>query len=282
MADVPVPPPPPPPPPPGTGGPSFPHRRIGEILSAAFELYGRYWRALVPIVAVVVVPLTIVQYLLIEAVDDPTVDRRIEDGRVIIELSSGFWAGVLANLFVAFFAAFISFVLTGAITRAAAGTLIGRELTLEAAFGYGIGRFWSIVWVSLLVGLAVAGGFILLIIPGIIFFTKLAASLPALVVEDRRGTQAMSRSWNLTSGHFWHVLGTVVLAAIIAGLVSSVLTVPFSDSGWFLRAIVASVASIVTTPFTALVTMLVYVDLRARKEGLGPAGLEADLQRTAT
>ena len=36
---------------------------VGEILSAAFQLYRRHWRTLLTIAAVVVVPLTLLQYL---------------------------------------------------------------------------------------------------------------------------------------------------------------------------------------------------------------------------
>jgi hypothetical protein len=37
-------------------------RGIGELLRAAFQLYRRYWCTLMAIAAVVVVPLTLVQY----------------------------------------------------------------------------------------------------------------------------------------------------------------------------------------------------------------------------
>ena len=46
----------------GGGMAALPPRGIGEILSAAFQLYRRYWRTLVAIAAVVVVPLTLLQY----------------------------------------------------------------------------------------------------------------------------------------------------------------------------------------------------------------------------
>jgi hypothetical protein len=36
---------------------------IGEILSTAFRLYQRHWRTLLAIAAVVVVPITLLQYL---------------------------------------------------------------------------------------------------------------------------------------------------------------------------------------------------------------------------
>jgi hypothetical protein len=41
---------------------TLPPRGIGEILSAAFQLYRRHWRTLLAIAAVVVVPLTLLQY----------------------------------------------------------------------------------------------------------------------------------------------------------------------------------------------------------------------------
>ena len=47
------------------GGAAVPHQMgIGEILSAAFDLYRRHWRTLWAIAAVVVVPLTLLQYFL--------------------------------------------------------------------------------------------------------------------------------------------------------------------------------------------------------------------------
>ena len=54
--------------------------------------------------------------------------------------------------------------------------------------------------VSVLVGLATVGGLILLVIPGIYIGVRLAVSIEALVVEGRRGTQAMGRSWELVGG----------------------------------------------------------------------------------
>ena len=47
------------------GGAALPRPMgIGEILSTAFKLYQRHWRTLLAIAAVVVVPFTLLQYLL--------------------------------------------------------------------------------------------------------------------------------------------------------------------------------------------------------------------------
>ena len=76
---------------------------------------------------------------------------------------------------------------------------------------------------SLLVGLAVAGGLILLVIPGLIFLIFLSVSVPVLIVENRRGPSAMSRSWNLVKGHFWHAVGVIIVAGIITGIVGGII-----------------------------------------------------------
>jgi len=127
----------------------------------------------------------------------------------------------------------------------------------------------------------VAIGFILLVIPGIIFLTMLSVAIPALVVENRRGTDAMGRSWNLVKGHFWHVLGTIVVAAIIAGVIGAIFGL-LGGSNWFLQWIFGSIGSIITAPFSALIAILLYIDLRARTEALTGDRLRADLSTSAS
>src|SRR2546421_8222162 len=59
--------PPPPPPPPGEGGEQpLPERGLGDILSSAFDIYGKNASRLLMIVAVIVVPLSVVNFLLVK------------------------------------------------------------------------------------------------------------------------------------------------------------------------------------------------------------------------
>src|SRR5439155_19556398 len=130
--------------------------------------------------------------------------------------------------------------------------------------------------VSILVGLAVGIGFLLLIIPGIILLGFFAVSVPAVVVENRRGTDAMRRSWDLVSSNFWHVLGVIVVAAILTGIVSGIVSA-IGGSNSVLRLIFGAIGQIITAPYSALVTVLLYLDLRARKEAMTASALRADL-----
>lgn len=259
----------------------FRPRRVGEILTHAFQLYRLHWQNLIAIVAVVVVPLTIVQVLVGDLVIGESVtETRFEDFQSGVDVEVDLPAILLGGLLTLVISVLTWAVLTGAITRAAAGTFLGRDLQMDESYRYGIARLGSIILVGLLAGLAVIAGFILLVIPGIIVLTRLWCSIPALVIEDRRGRQALGRSWNLVKGFGWPVFGTILVAGILTGLFSSLLTLPFGDNTLG-RIVGQSLASVITTPYTVLVGILIYLNLRVRKEQYGPDDLERDLARTA-
>jgi hypothetical protein len=271
MADVPsgpVPPPPPPPEgtPPGPGG--LRPRTLGEILSGAFDIYKDNAAGLILIVAVVVVPLSLISALIVHyLVSNATTTTTTIGGTTIHTTTTSTGSIILGGLIGAAIAVIISAVLQAAVIRAAAQATIGDAVDVEGSYRYGFHRLGSVILVGLLVGLAVAVGFILLVIPGIIALVFLSVSIPSLVVENRRGTEALSRSWNLVSGHFWHAFGVIIVAALITGVVSSLLGA-IGGSNWFVRWIFQAIAQIITTPFSALVSVLLYLDLRARKEAL--------------
>jgi hypothetical protein len=256
MSDVPggpIPPPPPPPPgtPPGPGG--IRPRTPGEIWSEAFRIYRENAANLLLIVAVVVVPLTFVSAVIVQT------------GTTIVGLLVGAAIGII-----------IWAVLQAAILRGAAQATIGDPVDIDASYRWGLARFGSVLLVALLVGIVVAVGFLLLIIPGFILLVFLSVSEPALIVENRRGTEAMSRSWNLVRGHFWHALVVILVAAIITGVIGGILSAIGGDN-WFVAWIFTAIAQIITAPFTALVTVLLYLDLRARSEALTAERLRTEL-----
>src|SRR5512132_3940199 len=249
---------------------------IGEILSTALQLYRRHWRTLLAIAAVVVVPLTLLQYLLGDLVR--TQGETIRNG--VVETST--WAVGIAGLLAALAGLLMYLVLTGAITRAVAAEVAGEDPSVEQSYRFGFHRLGSVLLVSVLVGLATIAGFILFIIPGIWIGVRLAVSVEALVVEGRRGTQAMGRSWELVGGHWWHAFGALVVAGLLTGLVNAVITTPFNNTSWFVQAIAAAVATVITMPYSVLVGVLLYLDLRARTENLALERLRTDLQASAT
>jgi hypothetical protein len=277
-------PPPPPPPPSAGGGGSIPHRGIGDIISTAFDIYKANATKLLTIVAIVVVPLSFISAFLTGVVFAPDEETAVVFGEEITTISDQTLATAFLVLAIGIiFGLVINAVLQAAIMRGAALASVGDPLDVEASYRYGFRRLGSVILISILVGLAVGVGLIFLIIPGIIFAVKFSVSIPALVVEDRRGTDAMSRSWNITKGFFWHVLGVWVLAFLVqmvVGFVLGAIGAIFGDF-WIVQWIFSAAAQIITAPFSALVTVLLYIDLRARSEALSGETLRTELARTA-
>jgi hypothetical protein len=278
--------PPPPPPPPGgeggTGGPGLPPRGIGELLGKAFEIYKANAQNLLLIVAIVVVPLTFISAFVAGVVFAPesnTVTIFGETVETVDSRSAG--AAIIVALLTALIGVIINAVLQAAIMRGAAQGSIGDPVDIDASYKWGFARFGSVILISILVGLAVAGGLILLIIPGLIFAVMFSVAIPALVVENLRGTDAMSRSWNLVKGHFWHAVGIILLAAIITAVVGGIVGAIGNaiNDNWFVVWIFQAIAQIITAPFAAIVSVLLYLDLRARREALTAEGLRMELNR---
>ena len=231
--------------------------------------------------AVVVVPLSFISAFLSGVAFAPNTHTvRIFGKPEVVADTRGLGVVLLVVAIGAVISVIISAVLQAAILRAAAEATIGDPVDAEASYRYGFKRLGSVIWVSVLVGLAVGIGFILLIVPGIIALGFLCVSVPVLIVENRRGTDAMGRSWNLVKGHFWHALGVILVAALIVGFVNGIVS-SIGGSAWVVRWILTAIATTITAPFTALVSVLLYLDLRARSEALSASTLRSELAANA-
>lgn len=75
-------------------------------------------------------------------------------------------------------------------------------------------------WVLFLVGIICVAGFILLVVPGIIFTIWFGLALYVFVFEDMQGMDALYRSRALVKGYWWPVFGRLLLFGFLAGVVS--------------------------------------------------------------
>jgi hypothetical protein len=68
-------------------------------------------------------------------------------------------------------------------------------------------------------------------------------------------------------------------------VVNALITTPFSATNWFGQAVAAAAATVITLPYTTVVGVLLYLDLRARKETLSldtPHGGPTSISRMTT
>jgi hypothetical protein len=240
---------------------------VGEILDAAIKLYRSQWKSLMAIVAIVLVPITFLQVFLTREVGGPFADPAAASAEFDSTIVTSLILTAIQLLVVEPF-------LVAAVARASVDVYLGHRVLVGPTFRFAVSRIHSILWISILASLATGLGLLLLIVPGVIVFVRFVFGSTVLVVEGQKGSQALGRSWRLAKGSFWKILGTTVLAVILASVIQGILAIPGSvafaaigPAGWPFYAIGLSLAAILTTPFTTLITVLLYFDLRIRKEG---------------
>lgn len=255
---------------------------IGELIDAAIKLYRHKWKLLIAIVALVLVPFHFVEAYMTRVIpgafgEAPTVSPDAIDTAVVASIALGVAGFVLVQPF-----------LVAAVARAATDLYLGEPVSVGSTYRFALPKIPAVLWISIIVALATMLGFILLVIPGIIVMVRTSFAWIALVVEGTRGTKAVRRSWRLSKGNFWRVLATLFLATLIGGILGAILSIPgeivagaLGPQGWPVRALGNSFASIVTTPFITLVTVLLYFDLRIRKEGFDISVMAQELARPA-
>ena len=161
-------------------------------------------------------------------------------------------------------------VVAGAVTRAAVAAVAGEDLGIRRSYRFAVGRVWPLFLVLVLTWLLTMLGFVLFVVPGIVVGVLLAVSVPALVVEGTRVRDALVRSWNLVGGRWWHSFGTLLLTWLLLGLAVNLLdnAVGGLGHGWLAETVAQALSITLVTPFAVLVAVLLYLDLRARRESL--------------
>jgi hypothetical protein len=176
---------------------------------------------------------------------------------------------------------------TGLMAAVMGRAALGREVTFGIAWGELQPRLLPLLGVASVYALLSTIGVLLCIVPGVLVWVFWALAAPALVLERGTFREAFARSVKLVRGAFWRVFGVLLLAEIIESIFESIIQLPFTfGSGVFgnlftpgkvtvpdtgdllLQSAGQIVAGTIAIPFVALVTVIVYLDQRMRREGM--------------
>jgi hypothetical protein len=137
---------------------------------------------------------------------------------------------------------------TAAFTYAVSDKTIG----IKDALARGWKKTWSFIWLFSILGFVVIGGFLLFLIPGIIFLIWFTFSQFILASEGNIGMDAMLRSKEYVRGNWFDVF----LRIFVIGLIYMIINmVPF----------IGPILSIVFFPFMMIFIYLIYHDLKELK-----------------
>jgi hypothetical protein len=181
--------------------------------------------------------------------------------------------------------------------------LIGAAL----AGSVGVLMAWAVpVFVAIVVGTALAAsasaavGVLAGIVIGlaatvfaVIVWVRWSLALPVVVLERAGPLRALGRSWRLARRSAWRLFWLFAVTSLVAGIVDVLIRLPFAVGGEFLGqaiggssessaarisfAVISAIGMIagsaVAAPVMSGVTVLLYADLRMRREGMDLAVL---------
>ena len=253
--------------------PRFEIMTTGGLLDRVFRLYAANFPLMLGIAAAAYVPLYALQ-LFLQAL------RGTSRG----DLTMAFSQLILAILWVS-----LTFpIATGAATYAISERYLGHEVVVGEAFGRALKRLWTLSIAQLEVGLRVMIGFLLLIIPGILWSLSYSLVVPVVMVEGQKAGPSVRRSSDLVKGNRMKVLVVLVVVSVIQGLAGygvETLSGQFFDagtsSGGLIQTALGGVAQIFFTPLIIIADILLYYDFRIRKEGFDLEMLSRDLAAVA-
>ncbi|GAA2460551.1 hypothetical protein ACFPFX_16385 [Streptomyces mauvecolor] len=175
-----------------------------------------------------------------------------------------------------------------------------RLLSLFGLLALLFGMFCAIFAVGILPGVLLGGGggAALVALGGLAasvvtlwLYVRFSLASPALMLERQSIVQSLRRSAKLVNGSWWRIFGISLLTSILMAIVSMIIMIPFAaiamavdssdfhgilsgttpEFGWpylIISGIGAVIASAITYPIAAGVSVLLYIDQRIRREAL--------------
>lgn len=169
-----------------------------------------------------------------------------------------------------------SMMTQGALVRITVAHAEGRRATAGEALWAGLRVVLPLFVLGLLMTLAVAFGFVLLVVPGVILYVIWSVAAPALV-EERCGVfAAFERSRSLTKGARWKILALELIVLVFYWLIAAVIGIGAIFASHVLNGGVqttvwsilwAAAAKTLTAAVWGTIQTSLYVELRDWKDG---------------
>jgi Uncharacterised protein family (UPF0259) len=169
---------------------------------------------------------------------------------------------IILGIIGAFVGLAAGFLYTGYVVKLVQDVRDGRrDFSVGELFSHATPYLGTLILAGILAGIAIAIGFVLIIIPGLILLTIWAVISPSIVVEDKGVFESFGRSRELVRGHGWQVFGVIVLTFLIivaVGIVFTLIGAAIGDAG---LVILRAIGNVITAPVWALVASILFFDL---------------------
>lgn len=260
-------------------GPEMAPRTPTELIDHAFAFIRRHPRDVITASALFVVPFALIAGFL---------QRDVLGGASFIDVFSSNDPSVFADQnsggggdpslqFLAFVGPSIGLVfVAAALARLVASERSGQPLDVGDAFVTALKLAPALIGSWILVHLVEGLGVMLLVLPGMAAVVLYSVVAPVIAIEKVGPVKAMRRSFRLVRRRFWPAVGVVLLSFVVESIVSGGLSLLPTlvagligfQFGWIVVGVGSAAVGLITTPFVALVSIELYLDLRVRVEAL--------------
>jgi hypothetical protein len=250
---------------------------IPDILDGALRIWKLAPATIVGMAAVFVVPIQVTLGIVTrDDIEDAQIGQTVIDAFDATgpgDVDTGFGSDVFFLSFIGQGIA-LAFVTAG-VASLVSGWYVGHRATGGELARVAARRAIPLVAAWVLVHVVEGLFMLLLFVPVIVPFTWYAVVTPIVACERAGPLRAMRRSMTLCGRRFGAVLGTGILVILVDVVLSGALTTVAAlyvewdlPAAWAVNTAVAAAALLITLPFVAGVSTLVYLDLRVRTEGL--------------
>lgn len=238
------------------------HLGINEVLGQAVVICRDHFAVLFKIVLLLLVPFgLIVGFVSLAITPELPSDYTMQDLIRVQEAQFAHWPFFLIT---GLFQAFVLVPLTNAsLIRAVARIYLNQPVSVVGSVREGLRRLLPLIGTTILMTLAVLGGFLLLIVPGVLFALWFGLAQQVVVLEELSGTRALGRSKRLIRnrmGTFLLVILVMIVITVVSALGSKLIPQPH------LQLIVTTILQDVTNMFWIVVCTVFYFSCRSDAE----------------
>ena len=248
---------------------------VGDLLDETFRIYRRHFLLFAGISVILAIPSAGLQgysfFAIFNYLFSSSNAGQLPDFNTLLPSLVALGIGYLVSILLAPFG-------YGAVIYAACESALGHPVTVVGALRAVLRRYFAILGYVLLIGLM---GIVLCLLPlWIWIWVGWVAVLPVMFVENAGLGAAMGRSWHLVEGRWWRTFLILLLVAILwyfarvaleafIGLANTLISVVATS--YVVLAVAQGAAIIVSAlvnPVVQIAIVLVYFDLRVRREAL--------------
>lgn len=250
---------------------------IPDILDGGFAIMRRAPATVIGLTAAFVVPIQAAGAWFNRGVDGVTLDDVFGGSDTSFEVGFAAEVDSTASAILVLGPMIALVFVAAALARLVSAWHVGSDLSLGELLRGSLPRAWALLASWVLVHVLEAVSVIGLGLLPFAVMTWFLVTAPVIGAERLGPIAAMRRSARLVSRRFWPVLGLALLSFLVEslfesaiGLLPSFLSAFLGTEGiaWLLPAVAGILTLLVTMPVVAGITVLIYLDLRVRTEGL--------------